>query len=321
MVARAGTMSTTPPPPASSPSRRPVLPRWVGAVFPIILLAAVGFWQAYVINRTIVPFALALAVSAGLGALAGFTARWALRGRNFVVRILTAWAALTVGLLLLGLLTAGEAGISLSLTQIAGPNVRGLVQLSVGALTAILALRAWRVRVRPAGEAPQPTLANRWQAFTGRLSANWQATGLYRWLNGLQARFHPPAGEVQVAPSRPARSQRSTSTRSEPRTAPRAQPDPTPPAAATVVQPRTNRREDIVGWIERLGTRSKLVLGSRKNSLVKVGEVAEQRCPYCFDVIQKDDPRGIVVCPICKTPHHADCWAVTGMCQIPHSHT
>jgi hypothetical protein len=23
-------------------------------------------------------------------------------------------------------------------------------------------------------------------------------------------------------------------------------------------------------------------------------------------------------CSICHTPHHADCWAMTGVCQIPH---
>jgi hypothetical protein len=26
------------------------------------------------------------------------------------------------------------------------------------------------------------------------------------------------------------------------------------------------------------------------------------------------------VCPICKTWHHADCWGITGACQIPHMH-
>jgi transposase len=30
------------------------------------------------------------------------------------------------------------------------------------------------------------------------------------------------------------------------------------------------------------------------------------------------DPRGEVTCPVCHTRHHADCWAVTGVCQVPH---
>jgi hypothetical protein len=26
----------------------------------------------------------------------------------------------------------------------------------------------------------------------------------------------------------------------------------------------------------------------------------------------------VKVCPVCKTRHHADCWSVTGTCQVPH---
>ena len=48
-----------------------------------------------------------------------------------------------------------------------------------------------------------------------------------------------------------------------------------------------------------------------------VGET-EHRCPYCLEVVVRNDPRGVTVCPICHTRHHADCWAVTGMCQVPH---
>ncbi len=52
---------------------------------------------------------------------------------------------------------------------------------------------------------------------------------------------------------------------------------------------------------------------------VKVIEATEERCPYCLDVVEKKDPRGIVVCEICGSPHHADCWeAGGGKCQVPH---
>ncbi len=53
----------------------------------------------------------------------------------------------------------------------------------------------------------------------------------------------------------------------------------------------------------------------------RVIEVVEDRCPYCLDVIKKDDPRGVTVCEVCGTPHHADCWAITGKCQVPHLNT
>jgi hypothetical protein len=44
----------------------------------------------------------------------------------------------------------------------------------------------------------------------------------------------------------------------------------------------------------------------------------EHRCPYCLELIVENDPRGTVECKICHTLHHADCWAITGACQVPH---
>lgn len=49
--------------------------------------------------------------------------------------------------------------------------------------------------------------------------------------------------------------------------------------------------------------------------------VVEDRCPYCFDVVKRNDSRGVHVCEVCGTPHHADCWAITGKCQVPHLNT
>jgi hypothetical protein len=52
---------------------------------------------------------------------------------------------------------------------------------------------------------------------------------------------------------------------------------------------------------------------------VKVTGAAGERCPYCLEDIESNDPRGVVVCEICGSPHHADCWeAGGGMCQVPH---
>lgn len=53
------------------------------------------------------------------------------------------------------------------------------------------------------------------------------------------------------------------------------------------------------------------------NNVRLLGEV-EHRCPYCLEVVKKNDPRGIKVCPICQTQHHLDCWNITGICQVPH---
>jgi hypothetical protein len=55
-------------------------------------------------------------------------------------------------------------------------------------------------------------------------------------------------------------------------------------------------------------SRPKLVLSDQE----------EHRCPYCLELIDPDDRRGVVECKICHTLHHADCWAITGACQVPH---
>ncbi len=67
--------------------------------------------------------------------------------------------------------------------------------------------------------------------------------------------------------------------------------------------------------------RSRMVLPSRqrrKEEHVHLAGVVEHRCPYCLEVVEKNDQRGVRVCPVCGTRHHADCWAVTGTCQVPH---
>ncbi len=51
---------------------------------------------------------------------------------------------------------------------------------------------------------------------------------------------------------------------------------------------------------------------------LQLSEEEEHRCPYCLELIEPDDPRGTVECKVCHTLHHADCWAITGACQVPH---
>jgi ribosomal protein L37AE/L43A len=51
---------------------------------------------------------------------------------------------------------------------------------------------------------------------------------------------------------------------------------------------------------------------------VQLALVEEHRCPYCLEPVVRTDPRGVKECEICHTLHHADCWAITGTCQVPH---
>jgi hypothetical protein len=85
-----------------------------------------------------------------------------------------------------------------------------------------------------------------------------------------------------------------------------AQPNP-PVVVRTPVMERV--RTGIRGWRKR----------PHKEEVRFVG-AEEHRCPYCLQPIVDKDPRGVVTCPVCHTRHHKDCWAITGMCQIPHLH-
>lgn len=60
---------------------------------------------------------------------------------------------------------------------------------------------------------------------------------------------------------------------------------------------------------------------SNNGNGLRVVSVVEDRCPYCLDIVKRNDPRGVRVCDVCGTPHHADCWSITGKCQVPHLNT
>jgi hypothetical protein len=90
----------------------------------------------------------------------------------------------------------------------------------------------------------------------------------------------------------------------------REQPSPLPREAA----PNSKRRR----FIRRRSTKQSR---ANHNDGPRVMAVVEDRCPYCLDVIKRNDPRGVRTCDVCGTPHHADCWSITGKCQVPHLNT
>lgn len=100
---------------------------------------------------------------------------------------------------------------------------------------------------------------------------------------------------------------------------PREQPT-TPPPLVEPAPPRRARRASL-RRIKPGKHKSAVVNGNGNGNGARIVATVEERCPYCFDVVKKNDPRGVKVCDVCRTPHHADCWAVTGKCQVPHLNT
>jgi ribosomal protein L37AE/L43A len=115
---------------------------------------------------------------------------------------------------------------------------------------------------------------------------------------------------------RPSETNRPASVDEPPRPAQASGASTAGPASAHVGQTPRPR----AGALAPLGAAWRRLGGRPRRAHVRLRGAAEHRCPYCLDPITRRDPRGVVVCPVCRTPHHADCWAVTGMCQVPHHH-
>lgn len=299
---RVEAMPATPTTPTRA--RRARLPRWLGVVFPVVILAALGFAFVQATNRTIVPLALSLALTTGLGLASGFVTRWTLRNQGGWVRASASLAAVVVGLLMLGLATRGQAGVGPLSPPLAQPNWEGLGRVALAALAAWLALFAW-----PPGQERRGG-ADRWRALLARFRARWEVSALHRGLDRVRNGFG--WARAWIRPSRPR-------------------------AAAASLAPRVrlrahSERSPRWGWNmlerirERLGRPNAALRGrrrpprSRASRNIRLMKVEEHRCPYCLDVVEPNDPRGVKVCRICRTRHHADCWEITGMCQVPHDH-
>jgi hypothetical protein len=67
--------------------------------------------------------------------------------------------------------------------------------------------------------------------------------------------------------------------------------------------------------------RPKKKRAARRKPKIQFALVEEHRCPYCLDAVARNDPRGVKECDVCHTLHHADCWSITGVCQVPHLNT
>ncbi len=57
---------------------------------------------------------------------------------------------------------------------------------------------------------------------------------------------------------------------------------------------------------------------SKKPQPIRLVGLEEHRCPYCLELVEENDPAGVVVCPICHANHHKSCWDISGTCQVPH---
>lgn len=272
-----------------TPSPHMILLGRIGVVALVSLIAAAGFALLLRANQTVEPRALRWAMAAGLGLLIGFATRQGLRGHSRLLRGLVSVAALAMGLEFLGVISAGDAGVRLAFpSRPLAPDWEGLIQLVLGGISGLLVLGAsgWRAAV---AAAPSPS------------------------------RAEAGAGQASSPPERRRAAVRSTGRRGTSIGA-RAS---TPSIGRSRTQTSSLGRR-VRSWLRLPSVGRPKLLGGRGlrrwRHRVRIVGAEEDRCPYCLDVVERNDARGVVVCPVCRTRHHADCWAVTGMCQVPHYH-
>lgn len=278
----------------SSGSERKRLIDGLKLVLPTVILVAVGFAFLRRANQTLLPVALDFATAAAIGITAGFTTRWSLQSRAELLRSIVAVAMTISALIILGVVTWGEAGIKMF-------NFRndidwnGLGQVIVAASSALMALRAWTWRepivIPPPDTIPESIVPRPQPAPSTSSPSNFARPVTHAPQARIRPRRVPAASRIRTFVERP----------------------------RSFVMPRWR----LPIWkmprvtLPHIDLRGLLRL---RESQVKFTGATEQRCPYCLDVIIKNDPRGVRACSICHTPHHADCWAMTGVCQIPHYH-
>jgi hypothetical protein len=202
--------------------------------------------------------------------------------------------ALTVGLLAAGIVSGGEVGLGTLLPLV--PRVRWgeIVQLTSAGLAAWLAVRAFA----------RPELSSPHAPATEPGRANWGFI------------YHPTIHDTQ--PIRARRGARPSTALTPPRRTETGAPSRRPSGGAIPLRQRYGRLvarlTRAVAWRPGPGFR----LARREPSSIRFTGSGEDRCPYCLDVVLENDRRGVTTCPVCHTRHHAECWAVTGTCQMPH---
>jgi len=327
MAMRAATMSSMRPV-DTPPSVRASDSLFRKLVLLLLLISAAVLWIVVWFEQAS-NFPLLLStffVDASLGLIAGFGSRMILRNRDWFIRYLVAILIVVIGMFMIGSLTNWILGIGpirfeekfaeqiqvIRFNRDLANQIRSLgigsrvlfdfskmdwadpVHLVTSLVMTVLALQAWR-RTTPAPEpveiAPVPVSPPRraTQSRRGRRSTSSS--------NG-RARVQRPGSwltRLRPSPTPQPRVRSNNGTRSTVRSEAKKVKEP-------VVRPKKKRL-------------------SRRKPKIQFALLEEHRCPYCLDAVTRNDPRGVKECEVCHTLHHADCWAITGVCQVPHLNT
>jgi len=217
-----------------------------------------------------------------LAIIAGFGSRLVLLKRNWFIRSITAIIMVMAGQVILGYFSQWEIGLDLPLL------LRGYVSwtdrghLTLGIIASLSALWAWRKRRPDPERFDIPTPAPVVLPYSNPTYSGRPRIRLPRsWSLNLGAMVRPALGPHFGSGN-------GSSARARPR-------------LVTNQEVKPKRKKS-----------------SRRRPHVNLALVEEHRCPYCLEPVLHSDPRGVKECKICHSLHHADCWQITGSCQVPH---
>jgi len=326
MAMRAATMSSMNPT-DPSPSVRESDSLFRKLVLLLLLISAATLWIVILFKReTTFPLILStFFADASLGFIAGFGTRFVLRKQKWFTRLLIAVLVVVVGMIMIGSLTDSVLGIGpILLEQELTAQIReirlsdfvneiralqidshaidfskmdwaDLTHLGTSLMMTVLSLYAWRSSSMPASQplevAPLPA------APTPRTTRSKRGRRATSSSNG-RARVQPAT--------------RNWHTRPRPGAMTGPRPHSNNGSRSPVLQDAKKKRDSVVRPKRRR---------SRRKPQIQFALVEEHRCPYCLADVSRNDPRGVKECEVCHTLHHADCWAITGICQVPHLNT
>ena len=297
-----GLKTNTVRPMADSSFSDKILGSFWGRFFIVILqtvlisqLLLLSFLVRLYVNITLLKYIVVLLV----GLLAGFSTRRFLTAHTRFLQLLAALISIALSLASLYILSAGFIGINLFYRSNNTPDWQGLIQFGLAALGSLLVINAFRTRSAPQEVHPAPAAV-----------APQSRPEVKRWL----PKFALPAlkkSEPKVTKIAPVKKERVSAKKST-----------TKKASNTLAIQKTAAKPKKLAVVAAPKPKTKKTARKAKknaNPEIKFVGKEEHTCPYCLDPVVDHDPRGVKICPICKTRHHSDCWGITGACQIPHS--
>ena len=247
-------------------------------------------------QRNLPPFWMTIFAILAIGLSAGAGSRTAFYDWPGILRFFMMLLGLFLGLFGLGLLTDWHMGIGPMEPWLAGKiDLEQLIQLGGGLLVAMIALEAWW---KPASRVDD------WAPEVR--SASWQREPSPSLMAPMQAVQPRPSQSrsresLPFLPKGKSRLKFLKGAKARGRTIPRSD-------RLVLARPPQSSRSGRKG------------LFSRKPNL-QISLYEDHKCPFCLEEVKRNDPRGVKKCEVCNALHHADCWAITGSCQVPHLNT